>query len=319
LFRGGLTTEALDTLLAGENGAISESSPYDYASDGTLAKSSNSLVSPPRSYNAESSPSSNLAVLRNRRLPSGTGHALSYDELESSVGSPYREREDFYAARSQAVAVHPQRTVLITNLHERTTYQDLVGIARGGRLLNIFLSNNRSATLSFVEGAAEFLAYAKRTDIYLHTKRLEVRWCDRQFKVPPHVANKIAGGATRNLVVRGIASKLTEDEIRDHLDHIHNLVVVDIGFKNGDAYVSTNSIPNALFARTCMMSRTVYKGARVEYYADECAAPLPRPESKARVPVIQHVAMKPVPLVNQYALLGTGSDSEFETDDTTLE
>lgn len=61
--------------------------------------------------------------------------------------------------------------------------------------------------------------------MYLHTKRLEFRWNDRQFSVPPHVANKIANGASRNLVVRGALGKLTADQIRDHLDHIHNLVV----------------------------------------------------------------------------------------------
>jgi hypothetical protein len=61
--------------------------------------------------------------------------------------------------------------------------------------------------------------------VYLHTKRLEFRWNDRQFSVPLHVANKIANGASRNLVVRGALGKLTADQIRDHLDHIHNLVV----------------------------------------------------------------------------------------------
>lgn len=314
LFRGGLKSETLDTLLAGEDEALGEPSPYEYVSDETMAKSSNSPASASRSYSTESSPSSNL-VVRDRMLPSGAGHAVSYDELESSVESPYQEREDPYAARSQAAPVSAQRTVLITNLPKHTTYKDLVGVARGGRLLNLILRDNRSATLSFVEDAAEFMAYAKRTDIYLHTKRLEFRWCSQQFRLLPHVADKIAGGATRNLVIRGVAGKLTEDEIRDHLDHIHNLVVVDISFKNGDAYVSTNSIPNALFARTCMMSRTVYKGKRIEYYADECAVPLPCLESKGRAPV-RHVGMKSVPLMNQYSLLGNEPDAESESDDT---
>jgi hypothetical protein len=198
--------------------------------------------------------------------------------------------------------------VYITNLSERTTHKDLAGIIRGGRLLDIFLRSDRSATVSFVEGAADFLAYAKRNDIYLHTKRLEFRWADRQFHVPSHVSNKIAGGATRNLVVRGVGVKLTADQIRDHLDHIHNLIVVDIYFRNGDAYVSTNSIHNALFGRTCMMSRTAYKGLRIEYYPDECAAPLPRPTVKAHV--TPPVALKPKPIANAYALLDTGSDDD---------
>ena len=128
------------------------------------------------------------------------------------------------------------------------------------------------------------------------------------------MSNKIASGATRNLVVRGIAGKLTADQIRDHLDHIHNLVVVDLYFRNGDAYISTNSIHNALFARTCMMSRTAYKGSRIDYYPDDCAAPLPRPSSKVHIPV-QHVSMKSMAIKNQYALLDTGSDSSSDSDD----
>ena len=64
--------------------------------------------------------------------------------------------------------------------------------------------------------------------MYLHTKRLDFRWNDRQFSVPLHIANKIANGASRNLVVRGASGKLTADQIRDHLDHIHNLVVSEV-------------------------------------------------------------------------------------------
>jgi hypothetical protein len=127
------------------------------------------------------------------------------------------------------------------------------------------------------------------------------------------VSNKIANGASRNLVVRGAAGKFTEDQIRDHLDHIHNLAVVDINFKNGDAYISTNSIHNALFARTCMMSRTVYKGLRIDWYPDECAASLPRPNLKPRTSA-QSATMKPAPIVNRYTLLDAGSDLDSDSD-----
>ena len=43
---------------------------------------------------------------------------------------------------------------------------------RGGRLLDIFLRSDRSATVSFIEGAAEFLEYVRRNDIYLNAKRV---------------------------------------------------------------------------------------------------------------------------------------------------
>jgi hypothetical protein len=127
------------------------------------------------------------------------------------------------------------------------------------------------------------------------------------------VSNKIAGGATRNLVVRGVAGKLTAAQIRDHLDHIHNLVVVDISFQNGDAYISTNSIHNALFARTCMMSRTAYKGLRIEYYPDECAAPLPRATMKTCIST-PSCAPKFRTATNVYAVLDTGSSAESDSE-----
>jgi hypothetical protein len=89
--------------------------------------------------------------------------------------------------------------------------------------------------------------------------------------------------------------------------------VVDVSFTNGDALVSTNSIHNALFARTCMMSRTVYKGVKIEWAMDECAAPLPQSRPKLRVPGVP-VSKKPTPIRNHYAILDTGSelDSEFK-------
>jgi hypothetical protein len=60
------------------------------------------------------------------------------------------------------------------------------------------------------------------------------------------------------------------------MEHIHNLVIVDVKYRQGDAYVSTNSVHNALFARTCMLSRTTYKGCKVQFYPDECDVALPQ-------------------------------------------
>jgi hypothetical protein len=65
------------------------------------------------------------------------------------------------------------------------------------------------------------------------------------------------------------------------------------------------------------MSRTVYKGTRIEYYQDECAAPLPRPV-KAQTPTPRAPAralMKQMPVVNQYALLDTRSDDDSESEE----
>lgn len=67
-----------------------------------------------------------------------------------------------------------QRTLYFTNLPEKTTHSDLAEIIRGGRILDLYVRNDKTATVSFVEGAGDFLAYAKRRDLYLHTKRVRV-------------------------------------------------------------------------------------------------------------------------------------------------
>lgn len=61
------------------------------------------------------------------------------------------------------------------------------------------------------------------------------------------------------------------------------------------------------------MSRTAYKGTHIEYYPDGCAEPLPRPV-KTQTPV-SRMPMKPMSVVNQYALLDTGSDDGSQSDE----
>lgn len=157
-----------------------------------------------------------------------------------------------------------------------------MSVIKGGKLLSVNMRSERSATVSFLGSAADFLTWTKRNDIYLHTKRVEVKWADRQFRLNAHIGNKIANGATRNILIHSALEKgLTEPRIRDDMEHIHGLVIIDVAFRGSDAYVSMNSIHNALFARTCMMSRTTYKGCKIEFVRDECDVPLP---SKAYVP-----------------------------------
>lgn len=65
-----------------------------------------------------------------------------------------------------------RRTLYFGSLAERTTYRDLFSIIKGGKILSANLRPDRSATVTFVDGAAEFFAWAKRNDIYLNTKRV---------------------------------------------------------------------------------------------------------------------------------------------------
>lgn len=51
------------------------------------------------------------------------------------------------------------------------------------------------------------------------------------------------------------------------------MAIIYVKFSGGNAYISTNSVNNALFARTCMLSRTLYKGLQIGFYPDDCDAP----------------------------------------------
>lgn len=278
--------------------------------------------------------------------------ARQHSSVQDDSFFPSDEKEDGCFPNSKTEKLQyaraENRTLIIKNLSDRATHKDIVDIIRGGAVLDIFLrANERSASVSFVEGSAaqDFLSYTKRNDIYIHGKRvillyqtrkeetdffllqLEFSWNDRQFILPGHVANKIGIGATRNLAIRGVHPNITEERLRDDLDHIHNLVVINITFQNGDALLSLNSVHNSLFARTCMMSRAVYKGMRIEWYPDECAQPLPKIQYTPKKETVQPAPKKSQP-VNRFDVLnmdGTedgdedGSDEEESAEATSLE
>lgn len=161
LFRGGLTVETLDTLLAGEGAAHDE--PKTYSSQ---SSSWEETFGRPRSVPAvvscpqlEDSPptSQNMTVgdgvVKPRKLSQPHHRVYSYGQPDSFDAS--EKEEDDIRESANRIPVHDQRTVLVTNLSDRTTHKDLVAIVRGGRVLDIFLRNDRSATVSFVEGAGE--------------------------------------------------------------------------------------------------------------------------------------------------------------------
>lgn len=217
----------------------------------------------------------------NRKGKGGFYHHRNSSAMEDeSVFTPDFEKNDPYLAAPQPerkrLGKTEQRTIFAKNLSDRTCHKDIVDFIRGGLVLDIYL-RERSASISFVEGSAgqEFMSHVKRKDIYVHGKRLEFSWSERQYILPGHVRNMISIGATRNVLIHGIDPLITEELIRKQLDHIHNLVVISVSFEKGDAYISLNSINNSLFARTCMMSRVTYKGMKIEWFPDECAQPLP--------------------------------------------
>jgi hypothetical protein len=146
--------------------------------------------------------------------------------------------------------------------------------------------------------------------------QVEISWSDRQFYLRPYIKQNIDHGASRNLVIRRVHPNISASLIREHLDHIHNLIVIDIRFNSGNAYISTNSVHNAMFARSCMMSRTTYRGMRIEYSPDDCAQALrkggrtpPKIEPKAPAKATGH-------LQNRFQMLSVdGSENSDNSDD----
>lgn len=322
LLQGGISTETLELLISeaprtderrknsSESGAWAEDitdhlPPYEYRNPHTrLAGSQTGShvknigltpdTGPYRNGNAENSHTTGRAQF-SLRVP-GYDRQVSFGAAPSSVpdeggfDDADSVLEDIAPANSAGPAPPPsqeRRTLYFNGFSDRTSYRDLLSVIKGGKLLSVNLRPERSGTVTFLDGnaASEFLAWAKKHDIYLHSKRIEVKWADRQYRLNGHIYNKILGGATRNIIVHNaINNGLTEASIRADMEHIHNLDIIDVQFRNGDAYVSTNSVHNALFARTCMMSRTAYKGCKVEFFRDECDCPLPVSMSKPKAP-----------------------------------
>lgn len=103
------------------------------------------------------------------------------------------------------------------------------------------------------------------------------------------------------------------------MDHIHNLVIVDISFQHGDAYLQLNSIHNSLFARTCMMSRATYKGMRIEWFPDDCSQPLATKRAFVKKEnLATPVKKEPKSRLNRFQMLnidGDGTEDGSEGDD----
>jgi len=75
----------------------------------------------------------------------------------------------------QRKCLRADHTILLSNLPEGTTHRDVTSVLKGGRLLDIWLrKKEHTASVTFAEGASDFLAYAKRNDIYIGAKRVSL-------------------------------------------------------------------------------------------------------------------------------------------------
>ena len=105
---------------------------------------------------------------------------------------------------------------------------------------------------------------------------------------------------------------MTKQSITDDLEHIHNLQVVDINVIHGEAYISLNSVHNAITARACMQSRLKYKACSIEFYPDECDQPLPDLQKKAAGKFDPPKAKAARLGVNRFEML---ADDEYDDED----
>ena len=104
---------------------------------------------------------------------------------------------------------------------------------------------------------------------------------------------------------------MTVDSIRDDLEHIHRLEIVDLKIKDGHAWISTNGVNWAVVASTCMQSRLKYKASKIEFYPDDCDQPLPtivKKQYKRRGNSPKKFAT--IPHANRFAPLNGGMDEE---------
>lgn len=232
----------------------------------------------------------------------------SYHSQSPVIEDDWCEEESEYYSND-----HEDRSVTLRGFSPFTTLGDVAKIVHGGIVLNMFLrSKERSAHVAFVDpmAAEKFVMHYKRNDLYVKGKRIDVMWDEKQYTMSGHIQRQIYNnGATRNIVIRFAKKDMTPETVREDLEHIHRLEVVDIFTTENHIFISTNSIQHAITARHCMQSRLKYKGSRIEFFEDECDQVLPAVVKKA-----PQTGFEPqkrpatVAMANRFALL-------FEEDD----
>jgi hypothetical protein len=176
---GGLPEKTLTTLLSSAEPGNDEPTAHKTAWEEKFVKPAPVPVrmTMPQSVGPSPDTSDSTAVGDGLRRPyrsGGFSREYSFGQRDSSVDTCGDRDDDRRTSAPHAVPVHDQRTLLISNLSDRTTHKDLVDVIRGGRLLDIYLRNDRSATVSFVEGAQDFLSWVKKNDLYLNAKRVRL-------------------------------------------------------------------------------------------------------------------------------------------------
>ncbi|KAK2604829.1 hypothetical protein N8I77_007727 [Diaporthe amygdali] len=278
-----------------------------------LAAPKGSIGNDYKTYDVQSKAPARVHTLE---VPNWVDEVAGDEDISVSGGGPVRNIQSQGCNKHTLSRPHYERqcarSIFLSKLPDNTTHADITQAIRGGQLLDIHLRpNDGTAAVSFLlaADARAFYDHVKRHDLYINQKRVEIRWNDRQFILPGHVASKIGVGATRNLVIRRCDPRFTEQEIRNDLDHIHNLVVIKVEFIGGSCYIKTNSVNNAMFAKTCMMSRAKYKGSKIDWDVDECDQPFaetPQPKPRQHTPIRKHGSG----MANRFNLLDIEDDGD---------
>ena len=103
---------------------------------------------------------------------------IAYDTSVSNMAMDHDDDNDILdeaipptANSEHRSTAQSQGTLFFSGLSERTTYKDLISIIKGGKIISSVLRNN-GALVTLATGAAEFLAWSKRNDIYMQGKRV---------------------------------------------------------------------------------------------------------------------------------------------------
>ncbi|KAF8427873.1 hypothetical protein EV426DRAFT_529147 [Tirmania nivea] len=333
LIRGGVTVESLD-LLVQETFDQPDATPGDHSGsmgagvppfDGTPSRLPISTMPPMpvenqhyignglQGYGKLNSPTWNLNSPATHYTDHGQNGFSGKHNHDKSMGYGGRGPDNISDQKTIRNG-HGKRTIYLTKLPDRVTYAQIFSVIRGGIVVDVWMKpSDHAASVSFVDcsAAENFYQFTRKNDIYIDGKRINVEWREpsRQFVILNNIMSAISRGATRNLLLSKVPPSLTEERIREDLDHIHNLHVEKIEMEGGSVLVNLNSVCVALFARTCLMSRSSYKGVKIEFTADECAERLPTPERKnfERKKVQEKAAPK-----NRFDILTMAEEGEDE-------
>ncbi|KAJ9607792.1 hypothetical protein H2200_007871 [Cladophialophora chaetospira] len=325
LLAGGVSNDSLDVLISSHHQPTSLLTPDDSPIDGPAPDGLGSTWAPAptarpffpntcsNAYFGQRQDLPRLQTTLNPCNPSPPVTALTDGEeiQEELMAAAQVDEQEF----NENTTV--RRSLVITGLSGATTLHSVAKVLRGGMILEMYLRKRYSAAhVSFVDpvAAEKFFEFAQTNEIYIQGKKVMVDWDQNQRWIKPNMANRIAfSGLTRNLCIRFAKEEWTAQAIRDDLDHIHQLEIVDIFFRNGHAYISLNSIQHALTARTCMYSRLKYKRWKIDCWPDDCAQPLPNPPVK-QPQYSLHVPSATARL-NRFAALYQGSEESQESID----